>query len=185
MNRLTKLLLLSAICIAVITFTAKSAFAADPGADTADCAISVTVNQIIEWEGTDFPAINLAQIDAKTDTPSGSAAYTLWVNCNVSLTANNTASGPAELSSASSDVLKTEYYLAYDGNGAAATGGTDTTYAEYDSFISGGSAITHVDNDGSVEVTLYARASAAEADEAPDAGAYSATQTITASWTND
>lgn len=185
MNRLTKLLLLSAICIAVITFTVELAFAGDPGADPADCDISVTVNQIIEWEGTDFPAINLAQINAKSDTPSGSAAYTLWINCNISLTANNTASGPAELSSASSDVLKTEYYIDYDGDGVASTGGTDTTYAEYDSFISGGSAVTHIDNDGSVEVTLYARASSAEADEAPDAGAYTATQTITASWTSD
>ncbi|MHC4125676.1 MAG: hypothetical protein ACYSRR_04385 [Planctomycetota bacterium] len=185
MNSITKLLLLSAVCIAVITFTAELAFAADPGADAADCDISVTVNQIIEWEGTDFPAINLTQIDNKTDTPSGSAAYTLWVNCNVSLTANNTASGPAELSSATSDVLKTEYYIDYDGDGAASTGGTDTTYAEYDTFISGGSAVTHVDNDGSVEVTLYARASTAEADEAPDAGAYTATQTLTASWTSD
>ena len=77
MNSLTKLLLLSAICIAVITFTVELALAADPGADTADCAISVTVDTIIEWEGADFPAIDLdsqeSSISAQADTPEGSS----------------------------------------------------------------------------------------------------------------
>ncbi len=182
MKNSAKFFLLFAVCIVVISLTAKLTLAADPGDDSATCAISVTVNQIIEWEGAAFPAINLAQINAKADTPADSAAYTLWINCNVSLTADNDTD--SQLSNAT-DTLKTEYYIDYDGDGSSATGGTDTSYTEYDTFVAGGSAVTHVDTDGAVEVTLYARASVAEADEVPDAGAYSATQTITASWTSD
>lgn len=186
MNSLAKYLLLFAVCVAVIIFTVELAFAADPGDDTVDCDVTVTVNQIIEWESdADMTTIALAQINAQGDTPEGSSTYTLWINCDVSLTANNTASGPAELSSATT-VLITKYKIAYDDTGG--TTGADTAYEDYSTFIDGaGSAVTHVDGDGAVEVTLWAQASndSTGHKEVSDAGAYTATQTLTASWTGD
>lgn len=180
MKTLAKVLLLVGLCVSV-----KLALAADPGPDSATCTINVTVGQIIEWEGAAFTDIDLATITAQGDTPSGSSEYTLWINCNVSLTADNDAD--AELDNTGgggSDTLVTEYYVDYDGDGVTATGGTDTAYATYNNFISGGSAITHVDNDGGVEITLYARASN-DSDNVADAGDYTCTQTLTASWTSD
>jgi hypothetical protein len=177
-----KVLLLVGLCVSV-----KLALAEDPGFDSATCIINVTVGQIIEWEGAAFADIDLATITAQGDTPSGSSEYTLWINCNVSLTADNDAD--AELDNTGdvppgTDTLVTEYYVDYDGDGTTATGGTDTTYATYDNFISGGSAITHFDGDGGVAVTLYARASN-DGDNVADAGDYTCTQTLTASWTSD
>ncbi len=185
MNSLTKLLMLSAIYIAVITFTVELALAAEPD-DAATCTINVTVDQICEWEGASFADIDLALIDDKADVPEGSAVYTLWLNCNVALTADNTIAAQLDnVDDGGSDTLITEYYAAYDGDGATATGGTDTVYATHDNFISGaGSAITHFDGDGAVEITLWARASN-NADEVADAGVYEATQTLTAAWTSN
>jgi len=181
MKRLTKILLLAAL---VLCLTPNLALAGDPNYnDAATCVVNVTVDQIVEWEGAAYAAINLATIDDQGDTPDGNSVYTLWLNCNVSLTANNTTAARLDHGS-SGDFLVTEYYVDYDGDGASATGGTDTTYATYDNFISGGSAITHIDNDGAVEIRLYARASN-RADEVADAGAYTCTQTLTATWTSD
>jgi hypothetical protein len=182
MKNLAKVLVLIGLCV-----TAKLALAADPGPDSATCVVNVTVAQIIEWEGAAYADIDLANITAQGTPQSGSSVYTLWTNCNVSLTADNTAT--AELDNTGdvppgTDTLVTEYYVDYDGDGVTATGGTDTAYATYNNFISGGSAITHVDNDGGVEITLYARASN-DSDNVADAGDYTCTQTLTASWTSD
>jgi len=182
MKILAKVLLLAALCL-----TANLAFAADPGPDSATCTVNVTVTQIIEWEGDAYTDIDLANITDQGTPQSGSQPYTLWINCNVSLTADNTVA--AELDNTGdvppgTDTLVTEYYIDYDGDGSSSTGGTDTTYATYDNFLSGGSAITHIDNDGGVEITLYARASN-DSDNVADAGDYTCIQTLTASWTSD
>lgn len=182
MKTLAKVLLVVALCL-----TANLALAADPGDDDATCTVNVTVTQIIEWEGDAFTAIDLADITDQGTPKAGSQPYTLWINCNVSLTADNTVA--AELDNtgdvpAGTDTLVTEYYIDYDGDGSSSTGGTDTTYATYDNFLSGGSSITHIDNDGGVEITLYARASNDE-DNVADAGDYTCIQTLTASWTSD
>jgi len=183
MNSLTKLLLLSAICIAVITFTVELALAAEPDSD-AFCIINVTVDQICEWEGANFAAINLTTIDEKGETPEGSAVYTLWLNCNVALTADNAATAQLDnVDDGGSDTLNTEYKVAYDDVGG--TTGADTAYEDYSTFINGaGSAITHVDGDGAVEITLWAKAFN-NTDEVADAGVYQATQTLTAAWTSN
>jgi len=187
MRTLTKILLLAAL---VLCLTPNLVFAAEPN-DAATCVINVTVDQICEWEGAAFADIDLALIDDQGDTPESSATYTLWINCNVALTADNTAT--AELDNtgpptSGSDTLITEYKVTYDGDGDPDTGGTDTAYATYDNFISGaGSAITHYDGDGAVEVTLWARASndSTGHKEVSDAGVYKATQTLTAAWASD
>ena len=176
------------LLIAILFITANLVKAADPGDDTATCAISVTVNQLIEWAGN-FTAITLTQIDAQADAPEDDETQTLYVNCNIEISADNTAT--AQLSSAT-DTLVTKYKLADDGDGVATTGATAAdettsgvaTWTDYDSFLTTVLPMTHVDTDGAVDITLYVQATN-NAGEMADAGAYSATQTVTASWTSD
>jgi len=191
----TMLLLLTVICVMVISYNPKPAFADDPGDDSATCAISVTVDSIIEWEGAAFDAIDLdaqsgeAPITAQADNPEGTSAYTLWTNCNVELSADNDAD--AQLDDGT-DVLVTKYKIATDGDGDPDTGadsdavtasGSDV-YALHNLFLATALDITHVNTDGNVEVTLSVEATN-DTDEVSDSGSYTATQTITAAWVSD
>ena len=184
MNNLAKCLLL----IIVFFVTANLAFAADPGDDSATCAVSVTVASIIEWEGGNFAALAPADITAQASAPTDSETYTLWTNCNVTLTATNT--DLAELThsrdgGAMEDTLVTKYKIAFDGDGATATGGTDSAdWILYSSFLSPALEITHFNTDGAVEVTLYVQATN-DSDNVADTGLYQAVQTITAAWASD
>ena len=189
----TKLLLLIVICVMAICYSPKAAFAADPGPDTAECDITITVDSIIEWEGLAFAAIDLdsqeSSISAQADSPEGSAAYTLWTNCNVELSADNTAT--AQLTDGT-DVLVTKYKISTDEAGVTATGATvaavaasgSDTYTLHNLFLDTPLAITHFNTDGNVEVTLEVEATN-DADEVSDSGDYTATQTITATWVSD
>lgn len=164
----------------VLLINASVVWAPDPGDSLATCNISVTVNTIMEWAGN-FAAINLAAITSASDAPEGSQTQTLYTNCNLEITADNTAT--ARLSSAT-DTLVTKYKLSYDGDGVSATGGTDVvTWTDYNTFLSPASAVTHVPADGAADVTLYVQATTGAM--VRDQGAYSATQTLTASWTSD
>ena len=129
---------------------------------------------------SDFDPISLSSIASQAQVREGSATITLYTSGNAEISADNTASGPAELSCAT-DVLVTEYKLSFDGDGSSATGGTDTSYSAYDSFLSTPTAITYVASDDTVEVTLYVRASNSP-DDVSDSGTYNATQTLTVSW---
>jgi hypothetical protein len=154
---------------------------AQPADDPATCDITVTVDPIMEWSAASYGPIALANITSTTDTPSGTADFTLYTNCNSEISADNTAT--AQLSSAT-DTLVTEYQLAFDGDGASATGGTDVgSWTDYTTFLSTASAVTHVDGDGTAVITLSAQASTGGS--TPDSGAYSATQTLTVSWTSN
>lgn len=189
MNDLAKYLFLLLVFV-LVCLAGQTAFAADPGDDTVDCDVTVTVNQIIEWESdNDMTTIALVQIDIQGHDPEGSSTYTLWMNCNVALNAENTIAAQLDnVDDGGSDTLITTYKITYDADGSAATGGTNTTYEDYSTFIDGaGSAITHYDNDGAVEVTLWAQAvnDSTGHGEVSDAGDYEATQTLTASWTGD
>lgn len=189
MNSLTKLLLLSAICIAVIAFTAELAFGAT---DPATCAVSVTVSSTVEWDG-DFAAIDLdaqeAAISAQAHSPEGSATITLWINTDTTLTADTTAAAQLEEDGAGTDTLTTKYKLSADGDGVATTGDTAASiaangsdvYEVHSTFLTPGLAIVHIADDGATEVTLEVEATN-PADEMANAGTYSATQTITATW---
>ncbi|MCK5557393.1 MAG: hypothetical protein KAJ01_03385, partial [Candidatus Hydrogenedentes bacterium] len=123
--------------------------------------------------------IDLGTMTSQGDILTGSDTATLYTNGNVDITADNTTA--AELSEAGADTLYTEYQLSYDGDGVSATGGSSVAYAVYSSFLSSASTVTHYDEDGAVVVTLGARATNAGGTLA-DAGNYSATQTLTASW---
>ncbi len=168
----------AAVAVLALMCLAAGSVVAQPADDTSTCSVSATVDDIMEWAGN-FAAIDLGTMTAQADTLTGSATQTLYTNGNVDVTADNTTT--AELSEAGGDTLYTEYGLQYDGDGSTATGGSDVTYDVYSSFLSTPSTITHVDGDGAVDITLQARASNA-AGTLPDAGSYSATQTITASW---
>ena len=184
MKSLGRLLLL----MVIVLTSAELTMAADPGSDDAWCDISITVNQIIEWAGN-FAPISLTTIVAQGDTPFDSETQTLYVNCNIEISANNTAT--SQLSSVT-DTLVTKYMLTDDGDGSGSTGATGpaetasdiATWTEYDIFFVFFLAVTHVDTDGAVDITLSVQASNL-AGEMADAGAYSATQTLTAAWTSD
>ena len=146
----------------------------------ADCDITCTVADIVEWEAASFANITLANITSQGVPVSDSAELDLYINGDVDITADNTVT--AELSEAGGDTLVTEYQLEYDGNGVAATGGATVSWTAYGTFLDGaGSAVTHFSKDGAVGVTLSARASC-DTGNVPDAAAYSATQTLTATW---
>lgn len=151
---------------------------AAPSDDQATCQITCSVGQIMEWEGN-FSNINLAQITSRTDAPTGSASVNLYTNGDVSVSADNGAT--AQLDDGGGSTLVTEYQLAYDGDGSGATGGTDVGWTAYGSFLDPASNVTHYSGDGVVQVTLSVRASNPTGDVA-DTGSYSATQTLTASW---
>lgn len=198
---MNKKILLSVIVISAIVLSCnrKSAFGADPGDDAATCAISVTVDTIIEWEGANFAAIDIdtqdAHLTAQNSSPAGDAIYTLWTNCNVELSADNTAASQLTHQrggGANQDTLVTKYKISTDGDGDPATGAAalDVTasasdvWTEYDDFLATALAITHFNTDGAVEVTLEVQATN-DADNVADTGLYQAVQTITAAWVSD
>ena len=127
----------------------------------------------------DFPPIVLPAISNQSDLSENSAVATLYTSGDAEISADN--SGAAQLSFGVDDLV-TEYKLAFDGDGASATGGTPTSYEAYDSFLTTAAAVTHVADDNEAEITLYVRASN-PAGEVADAGAYIATQTLTVHWT--
>jgi hypothetical protein len=183
MKNLAKVLLLVGLCV-----TAKLALAGDPGDDTATCSISVTVNTIMEWAGN-FTDITLTAISAQADAPEDNETQTIYTNCDFEISADNTAT--AQLSS-TTDTLVTKYKLAEDGDAVGTTGATAAqeaasniaTWTDYNLFLGTALPITHVDTDGDVDITLYVQATN-PAGEVADAGSYSCTQTLTASWTSD
>lgn len=181
MKRLAKILL---VAVLVLCFSSGSVFA-QPADDSASCDITVTVDPIMEWSAATYADIALAAITAQSDTPSGNRDFTLYANCNCEISADNTVTAQLDNDGASTDTLVTEYQLAFDGDGATATGGTDVgTWTDYSTFLSTAQAVTHVDGDGAVVITLSAQASN-DAGEVADSGSYSATQTLTAAWTSN
>ena len=130
------------------------------------------------WE-SNFGPIVLAGISQRDQTPEGSSTARLILTGDVSLSADN--SDTARLAGPGGDYLITEYALQFDGDGQSATGRPDVGYTSYDSFISTEVTVTQVGVDSDVEVTLKVRASMNAADVA-NAGTYTATQTLTASW---
>ncbi|MHC4592026.1 MAG: hypothetical protein ACYS8L_04935 [Planctomycetota bacterium] len=134
--------------------------------------------QVMQWSGN-FGAINLPSITTQSSVVTGNSTAELETTGNCELTADNSAT--AQLSGPGGDVLVTEYSLTFDGDGASATGAATVDYTTYSSFLSPAVAITHVGGDDYVQVTLHVRAQNFAGDVA-NAGAYSATQTITASW---
>jgi len=170
----------------VLLLDANLVWAEDPGDDTAKANVTVTVNTIMEWSEDSYTDITLTPaIAAKSDAPWGSTNFTLYTNCNCEISADIVGTeAQLTLGTDPNQTLVTSYKLTDDGDGTG-TGGTDQAgYTEYSLFLSPAYTITHVAGDGVVVITLYAKAEN-PSEEVADAGAYSATQTLTASWTSD
>lgn len=122
-------------------------------------------------------------ITRQSDVREGSASFTIDIE-NVSgeaiITADNSVT--AQLHNGAS-TLVTEYKLTFDGDGSDKTGGADTAYSSYNSFLSPGTIIKYVPGDYEVQVTLWVKASNIS-DNVADSGTYSATQTLTVTWNN-
>jgi hypothetical protein len=184
--------------------------AAIPPDDTATCAVSVTVDNIMEWSAN-FPAIPLATMTTQSAAPTGTQSITPdnimeWSadfpaiplatmttqaaaptgTKSITLYTYGNANITADNTNASqltktTDTLVTSYSLTYDGDGVTATGGSSVGYTVYSSFLTTASVIKHIPLDGAVVVTLSVKAEN-DAGNVADAGDYKATQTLTASW---
>ncbi len=163
---------------ALLVMASAGTLSAQPPSTTATCAISASVSEIMEWDGS-FPAINLASITTQSQLVMGTAATTLYTNGNVNITADNTVN--SRLTSSGGAALVTQYSLSYSGDGVIATGGSTVPYATYDVFLSTPSLITHVTGSGAVVLTLGVQASN-QPGNVGEATSYTATQTLTASW---
>ena len=130
---------------------------------------------------SNFPAINVAaHITQLSTIVTGSSTATIYLNVDAEITADN--GGAAQLTSGSCNLF-TEYKLSFDGNGSGDTGGPAVAdWASYNTFLNTPAAITFVSDDNDVDVTLEVRASNFPGQLA-DAGTYTATQTLTVSWT--
>ena len=186
MKNLVRVLLLGGLWLCL---TPNLAFAAEPDSD-ATCAISVTVDPIMEW-ADNFADITLTTITSQGQTPEDFKTQTIYTNCNFTIDADQTTAAQLSLA-APADTLVTKYKLAQDGDGTTTTGATPAeeaasniaTWTDYDSFLSTVLPITHVNGDGAVVITLEVQASCAGG-EVPNQGDYTAIQTLTASWTSD
>lgn len=173
-------LLLTLTVVMALCLTANLAMADPvPAFDAATALVTVTVDEVIEWAAANFATITIANITNQGDKPEASQSLVLYTNCNLTITADHTAA--AQLTK-TTDTLVTEYKLVYDHTATAPdTGGATVDWTDYATFIPVGSAVTHNTLDGAVSVELSARASNA-AGTLADAGAYTATQTLTATF---
>ncbi|KPK64406.1 MAG: hypothetical protein AMK73_04640 [Planctomycetes bacterium SM23_32] len=142
----------------------------------APCVLSEP--DVLSWAGN-FGSINLPALDTRDAVSTGSATETLILDGDAELSADNGAA--ARLTGPGGDVLSTEYQLTFDGDGGSDTGAATVDFTPYDSFLASPVLIAHVLGDDAVQVTLHVRAQNF-AGQLANAGAYSATQTLTASW---
>jgi hypothetical protein len=148
-------------------------------ATAAVAAASLANSSFMDWEGAHFGAIPLADITTRNGTSTGSATLGLDMNGDAQISADNSAN--AQLRGPNSAALQTEYALSFDGNGTNSSGAPNVPYAAYSSFLNPPMRITHIPGDDQVRVTLFVRASHPQG-AAVDAGAYSATASLTVSW---
>ena len=138
----------------------------------------LVIGQSFMYWDSNFNPITLASITSKNQVSEGESTVQLNLNGDAEITADNTET--AQLT-CGGDNLVTEYKLVFDGDGSGATGGAGTSYETYDTFLTTAAQINYILDDEEVEVTLYVRASN-YSDDIPDAGTYTATQTLTVHW---
>ena len=150
---------------------------------TATCKITCTVAEIAEWSDSHFPSVNLGELTQLKNVAYDSSTLLLDTNGNVKITADN--SDAAQLSKDALHKLTTEYKLDYASsrinkdNGKS--GGIATAWSDYSTFLRNAPQISHVSDDGALEVTLSIRASRKNI-RPQDSGRYTATQTLTVCW---
>ena len=140
------------------------------------CCSHLVGEDYMEWV-SNFSDISLGTISSQSDQLSGSSTTSLLTSGNAAISADNAA----QLTNGSDDLV-TEYKLTFDDAGG--TTGVDTPDWElYDMFLTVGNEgdVTYVADDNEVDVTLWVRVSN-PVGRVADAGIYSVTQTLTASW---
>jgi len=148
--------------------------------DAATCAITATVDEIVEWDGnvTIAAADFSAHITSAKDTTGITASedMTLYFNVDVNIVPSD-ATNAGVLTSAASDTLTTTYQL----TGADMTN-PDGAYIAAATFIGKTYAQTHTAADGDCVITVNVKAvtDASGAGACPDAADYSTTITLTA-----
>jgi hypothetical protein len=124
------------------------------------------------WVGS-FSSINLGTLDGVGAAREGSSSIGLETSGQVEISADNTST--VRLTGPSSEWLETEYGLDVDGT-------EREPYTTYDSFLQPPVTVEHTGAGTSeFQVKLKVRATHPTG-EARDAGTYTATQTLTASW---
>lgn len=130
------------------------------------------------WQ-SDFDPITLPDITSMDAVEQDSDQITLNLTEDVEMSADNSTT--ARLDGPVGDWLRTRYQLTFDGDGVTASGASDTNWNLYDQFLNPSVTITHVPGDDIVLVRLRVLA-ANRNDEVSNAGLYTATQTLTATW---
>jgi hypothetical protein len=144
----------------------------------ATTACLATAN-VMNWQSGQFSAISLGAITTRAGVPTGSATLALAIDGDVQISADNSVN--AQLRGPNGAALVTEYALSFNGNGTNASGAANVAYTPYSSFLNPPVQVTHVLGDDVVLVTLSVRASLPPGGVS-DAGAYTATASLTASW---
>lgn len=152
--------------------------------DVATCAITATVDEIVEWDGDVTIAAGdfSAHITSAKDTTgiTASVAMTLYFNVDVNIVASDAVNSgvlTAITGIGPYDTLTTTYQM----TGADMTN-PDGAYIASGTFIGKSYAQTHAAGDGDCVITLGVKAAteASGAGACPDADDYSTTITLTA-----
>lgn len=141
-------------------------------------SVSLFAEDFMNWTGN-FAAIDLGRLSTRSAVLSGSSSSVILTSGDCEIGADNSS---AACLSYNGNQLDTKYKLVFDGDGGSATGGSQVDYTSYDTFLSTRAEITHVLSDDNVTVTLWVQVSS-PVNNAPDAGTYTATQTLTVYWT--
>lgn len=171
--------------VVALMFAAQAAWA---GTDDAAVGITATVDGFAEWSD---PSPTIAtgdwtgSVDGTTITQVGedltvTKALTLYANANVTLTAAGTVS--SGIATNGLETLTTSYQIqgdvtVPDAAYKAAGIGVGEFFNASNSY-----SVTHVSGDGSYAINLLVQLESA-ADQAEDAGSYTCTTTLTATWT--
>ena len=146
----------------------------------AAAARAALASDIMNWQGSNFPAISLSAINTVNGTSTGTSMLALDINGNCQISADNSVN--AELRGPGGAALVTEYALSFNGNGISASGGTNVGYTPYNTFLNTPAPVTYVQGDNQVQVTLSVRASQPSG-TVLDAGSYTAQASLTVTWT--
>ncbi len=174
-----------AMFVAALVVFAPAALA---GTDNAAVGVTATVDAFAEWSDAS-PTIATGDWTASVSGTSVSAAgedltvtktLTLYANATITLTAvGTTNSGIA--TNASTDTLTTTYQLQGDvGTPDAAYKVAGTGVGEFFN-TSNTYTVTHTNGDGSYAINLLVKVESDDA-AASDAGSYTCTTTLTATW---
>ena len=175
----------SVVLVAVVAlFAAQVAWA---GSDAAAVGITATVDSFAEWSEAS-PTIASGDWTGSADgtTISQAAEYltvtkalTLYANATVTLTAAGTTN--SGIATNGTETLTTSYQIQGDvGTPDAAYKAAGSGVGEF--FEAANTyTVTHVSGDGSYAINLLVKAES-EAAKAEDAGSYTCTTTLTATW---